>query len=119
MPGKESKTIHPKLRNRLINIPVQSTAADLFKLALGLLYGELCKSEYAEFQFLLSLHDSVLFECPAERTEECSELIDHMFMVAANEIFQDVPCKADIKVGSNWSFKEPEKVVVGADCTKG
>lgn len=107
-PDGEGKTLHPRIRNRLINIPIQSTAVDLFKLASGLLYREFCKPEYADFQFLLSLHDSVLLECPAERAEECAELIDQSFMVAANEIFQDVPCKADVKIGSNWSFKAPE-----------
>jgi len=99
---------HPKLNNRLVNIPIQASGVDLFKLALGLLYKELCKPEYADFQFLLSLHDSVLIECPIEKTTECAELVNSVFMVAAGEIFQDAPCKADVKIGSNWAFTELE-----------
>ena len=97
---------HKKLNNRLVNVPIQATGVDLFKLASGLLYKEFCKPEYADFQFLLSLHDSVLLECPKERAEECSELVNWVFMVAASEIFQDAPCKADVKTGSDWSFQE-------------
>ncbi len=97
--------IHKKLKNRLVNVPIQATGVDLFKLASGLLYKEFCKPEYAEFQFLLSLHDSVLLECPAERAGECAELVNSVFMAAASEIFQDAPCKADVKIGSDWSFQ--------------
>lgn len=96
---------HKKLKNRLVNVPIQSTGVDLFKMASGLLYREFCKPEYVEFQFLLSLHDSVLLECPEDRTEDCAELVDRVFMEAASEIFQDAPCKADVKIGRDWSFK--------------
>ena len=108
VPRRDEATgrLHKKLKNRLVNVPIQATGVDLFKLASGLLYKEFCKPEYADFQFLLSLHDSVLLECPAERAEECSELVNRVFMVAASEIFQDAPCKADVKVGGNWSFVE-------------
>lgn len=98
--------LHKKLKNRLVNVPIQATGVDLFKLASGLLYKEFCKPEYADFQFLLSLHDSVLLECPAEKAEECAELVNRVFMIAASEIFQDAPCKADVKIGGNWSFVE-------------
>jgi len=98
--------LHKKLKNRLVNVPIQATGVDLFKLASGLLYKEFCKPEYADFNFLLSLHDSVLLECPAERADECSELVNRVFMVAASEIFHDAPCAADVKIGSDWSFQE-------------
>jgi DNA polymerase-1 len=98
--------LHKKLKNRLVNVPIQATGVDLFKLASGLLYKEFCKPEYADFNFLLSLHDSVLLECPAERAEECSKLVNRVFMVAASEIFHDAPCAADVKIGSDWSFQE-------------
>ncbi|GAB6265573.1 MAG: bifunctional 3'-5' exonuclease/DNA polymerase [Methanothrix sp.] len=116
VPRRDEATglLHKKLKNRLVNIPIQSTGVDLFKLASGLLYKEFCKPEYQDFNFLLSLHDSVLLECPAERAEECSELVNRVFMIAAGEIFQDAPCKADVKIGSDWAFKEPEKGEAGA-----
>jgi DNA polymerase-1 len=95
---------HKRLNNRLVNVPIQATGVDLFKLALGMLYSEFCKPEYADFQFLLSLHDSVLLECPESRAEECADLVNSVFMIAAREIFQDAPCKADVKIGDNWGF---------------
>jgi len=98
--------LHKKLKNRLVNVPIQATGVDLFKLASGLLYKEFCKPEYADFNFLLSLHDSVLLECPAEKVEVCSELVNRVFMVAASEIFHDAPCAADVKIGGDWSFQE-------------
>ncbi len=108
VPRRDEATgmLHKKLKNRLINIPIQASGVDLFKLASGLLYKEFCKPEYQDFNFLLSLHDSVLLECPKERVEECSELVNRVFMAAAGEIFQDAPCKADVKIGNDWSFAE-------------
>jgi DNA polymerase-1 len=110
VPRRDEATgrLHKKLKNRLVNVPIQATGVDLFKLASGLLYKEFCKPEYADFNFLLSLHDSVLLECPEERAGECSELVNRVFMAAASEIFQDAPCKADIKIGANWSFQKAE-----------
>jgi DNA polymerase I len=108
VPRRDEATgrLHKKLKNRLVNVPIQATGVDLFKLASGLLYKEFCKPEYADFNFLLSLHDSVLLECPEERAGECSELVNRVFMAAASEIFQDAPCKADIKIGADWSFQK-------------
>ena len=97
---------HKKLNNRLVNVPIQASGVDLFKLASGMLYREFCKPEYSEFQFLLSLHDSVLLECPADRAEECADLVNWVFMMAAQEVFQDAPCKADVQIGADWSFQE-------------
>jgi DNA polymerase I len=110
VPRRDEATgrLHKKLKNRLVNVPIQATGVDLFKLASGLLYKEFCKTEYADFNFLLSLHDSVLLECPEERAEECSDLVNKVFMAAASEIFQDAPCKADIKIGTDWSFQKAE-----------
>jgi DNA polymerase-1 len=97
---------HKKLKNRLVNVPIQATGVDLFKSASGLLYKEFCKPEYVAFNFLLSLHDSVLLECPADRAEECADLVNRVFMIAAGEIFHDAPCSADVKIGADWSFTE-------------
>ena len=110
VPRRDETTgkLHKKLKNRLVNVPIQATGVDLFKLASGLLYKEFCKPEYADFNFLLSLHDSVLLECPAERAEECAELVNRVFMAAAGEIFHDAPCSADVKIGGDWSFQEAE-----------
>jgi DNA polymerase-1 len=99
---------HKKLKNRLVNVPIQATGVDLFKSASGLLYKEFCKPEYADFNFLLSLHDSVLLECPVEQAGECADLVNWVFMLAAQEIFQDAPCKADVKIGVDWSFTAVE-----------
>jgi DNA polymerase I len=98
--------IHKKLKNRLVNFPIQATGVDLFKIASGILYKEFCKPEYADFNFLLSLHDSVLLECPADRAKECATLVNGVFMAAATKIFHDAPCAADVKIGSDWSFRE-------------
>lgn len=108
VPRRDEATgkLHKKLKNRLVNVPIQATGVDLFKLASGLLYKEFCKPGYADFNFLLSLHDSVLLECPAERAAECAELVNQTFMAAAGEIFHDAPCAADVKTGSDWSFQE-------------
>jgi len=113
VPRRDEATgkLHKKLKNRLVNVPIQATGVDLFKLASGLLYQEFCKPEYADFNFLLSLHDSVLLECSVGRAQECADLVNWVFMMAAGEIFHDAPCAADIKIGSDWSFQEAKAEV--------
>lgn len=93
-----------KAKNQLINFPIQATGVDLFKLASDYLYQELCRPEFADFKFLLSLHDSMLFEVPKDRAEECKCLVESAFDKAASRIFKTVPCKTDIKIGTNWAF---------------
>lgn len=93
-------------RNALINTPVQSTGADLQKIALGRLYGELAKTEYSDFKIVNAVHDSILLEVPERRANEAARMIKNLMEQAGDEILKVVPCLVDVKVGKDWSFEK-------------
>jgi len=97
--------VDPNHRNALINTPVQSTGADLQKIALGRLYEELAKPEYSDFRLVNAVHDSILLEVPDKRTGEAARLVQGVMELAGDEITKEVPCLAEVKVGKDWSFK--------------
>ncbi|NPV63055.1 MAG: hypothetical protein HPY61_10600 [Methanotrichaceae archaeon] len=100
--------VDPNHRNALINTPVQSTGADLQKIALGRLYQKLATRKYKDFKLVNAVHDSILLEVPDRRTKEASRLLQNVMEQAGNEILQVVPCLTDVKVGKDWSFKKKE-----------
>ena len=60
-----------------MNTPIQGTAADILKLALGRLIMEL--PQYPWLRPLLQIHDELVFELPADKVEEAAALIrSHM-----------------------------------------
>ena len=56
-----------------MNTPIQGTAADILKLALGRLIVEL--PDYPWLRPLLQIHDELVFELPADKVEEAPALI--------------------------------------------
>jgi DNA polymerase-1 len=101
--------VDPDHRNALINTPVQSTAADLQKIALGRLYRELAKPEHTAFKLVNAVHDSILLEVPDQRTGEATRLIKKVMEEAGGEILKVVPCLTEVKVGKEWSFPKDKR----------
>jgi DNA polymerase I len=98
----------PELKSRNFNIrqfgeraatnaPVQGTAADIIKIAMIRIDGELRESGGA--RMLLQVHDELVFEVPAERAEALREkvvdLMEHAFPL-------DVPLLVETGFGANW-----------------
>ncbi len=101
--------VDPDHRNALINTPVQSTGADLQKIALGRLYRELAKPEHDAFNLVNAVHDSILLEVPDRRTGEAMRLIQRVMEEAGEEILKEVPCLTEVKVGKDWSFPKDKR----------
>jgi len=80
-----------------MNTPVQGSAADIIKLAMLELDGELSKREP---RLLLQVHDELLVESPADEAEETAALAKSV-MEGAMEL--EVPLKVDVGVGLNWA----------------
>jgi DNA polymerase I len=96
--------VDPSQRNALINTPVQSSGADLQKIALGRLYQKLALPEHNEFKLVNAVHDSILLEVPRKQTTQASKLLQDVMEQAGNEILQKIPCLTDTKAGKDWSF---------------
>jgi DNA polymerase I len=101
--------IDPQHRNALINNPVQSSAADLLKIALGRLYQKLILPEYSDFRLVNAVHDSILLEVPEGRVKEAAKLLQEVMNHSGDEILREIPCLTEVKAGKDWSLGEEKK----------
>ena len=78
-----------------VNVPIQGTAADIYKLAMIALAARLD----ADCQLLLQIHDELIVEAPAAKGEAVAELMREV-MVGVHDL--GVPLAVDTAVGVNW-----------------
>lgn len=101
-PIPEIHNKNPMIRNaaeRLaINTPLQSTAADLIKLAMIRIQEVFRKKPDLGF-LILQIHDELLFEIPDEKISEVSQIVKK---IMENVFSLKVPLVVDISVGKNW-----------------
>ncbi len=81
-----------------VNTVIQGTAADIIKLAMIRCHDALREGEFAT-RLILTIHDELLFEAPAEEREAACVLIEEeMCGVWAHS----PPMAVDVGVGRNW-----------------
>ena len=85
-----------------INMPVQGTSADIIKVAMIKLDGEMAK-RHLQSRLLLQVHDELIFEVPEGELQEMSRLVSR---IMATAIELSLPLKVDIKTGKNWGQME-------------
>ncbi|MEE8372625.1 MAG: DNA polymerase I, partial [Dehalococcoidia bacterium] len=85
-----------------INMPVQGTSADIIKVAMIQLQGEM-DARGMGAKMILQVHDELLFELPSGEVEELTRLV-YAIMPKALEL--SVPLKIDVKTGRNWDEME-------------
>jgi DNA polymerase-1 len=82
-----------------INAPVQGTAADLMKLAMIRLHGEIARCGLPA-RLLLQVHDELILEVEKKSTKEVAALARETMEGVAK---LRVPLKVDIGTGSSWA----------------
>lgn len=89
-----------------LNTPIQGTAADILKLALGRIIVGLPERPW--LRPLLQIHDELVFEVPADKVSEAVNFIKQTMEAKPFEDF-DVPIIADASVGIRFGeLKELE-----------
>ncbi len=83
------------------NFPVQGTAADITKRALGLLSGRLPK----DTKMVGVVHDEILLEADEGAAELAAEVLRQTMEEAGNAILPDVPVVAEARVAESWAEK--------------
>jgi DNA polymerase-1 len=81
-----------------INAPLQGTAADIMKLAMGKMPAALAK-ETLKARMLLQVHDELVFEVPLDEIEATAAMVKS---VMENVVKLDVPLEAEAGWGPNW-----------------
>jgi DNA polymerase-1 len=85
--------------NAALNIPVQGTAAEGFKLAMARLHPRLLE---LGARGVLVVHDEYIAECPADRAEEARRVIETTMIEAMSEVVTTVPITVDAEICDNW-----------------
>jgi DNA polymerase-1 len=81
-----------------VNLPIQGTAADILKRAMIDVHAGL-KAAYPQARMILTVHDELLFESPAGRTDEIAAFVREKM---AHAVTLAVPLDVDVGVGDNW-----------------
>jgi DNA polymerase I len=81
------------------NLPIQGTAADILKKAMIDVHSGLPRLAGGRAQMILTVHDELLFEAPADIAEEVATGVRRL-MESAVEL--RVPLTADVGIGENW-----------------
>jgi DNA polymerase I len=93
-----------------LNTPIQGTAADILKLALGRIIKGLVKYPY--IKPILQIHDEIMFEVPIDKIQEAAVFIKSYMESVPFEGF-DIPIVAEgAKRSSFGELKEMEETII-------
>ena len=81
-----------------LNTPIQSTAADIIKIAMVRVARRL-KAEQMQTKLILQVHDELILEAPEAEAEHAKALLQEEMERA---FALDAPLRADAAVGVNW-----------------
>ncbi len=84
------------------NTPVQGTAADILKNALGMLYVKLKDSNTS---IVAVVHDEIVLECDQAEAQETSLLLRKTMEEAGARYLKDVPVVAEASIADSWAGK--------------
>jgi hypothetical protein len=86
--------------NAALNIPVQGTAAEGFKLAMVRLHRRLPE---LGGRGVLVVHDEYLAEVPREHAEQARALVERIMVESMRELIDSIPILVDARVATCWS----------------
>ena len=84
------------------NTPVQGTAADIVKAALGTL---VIKIRGTNIKIIAAVHDEILLESNEEETTSAATILKDAMELSGNAILMTVPCVVDVKISDSWAEK--------------
>ncbi len=97
--NSSNKTMREFAERTAINTPIQGTAADLIKIAMINIHRAFHEKKFRA-SMLLSVHDEIIFEVPADELDTVSKLVkkimEHVWELK-------VPLKVNVETGENWA----------------
>ena len=87
-----------------INAPIQSSAADIIRLAMIKLNGLIKSKKLDKAKMLLQIHDELVFECQKNHQKEVEKILKKtMESVSSSEHHMfTIPLDVNINSGNNW-----------------
>jgi DNA polymerase-1 len=86
------------------NSPIQSTAAEMIKLALASFYQQ-WKLEWGPFGVCAVVHDEIDVLCKSSDAKEVAKMLKYCMEEAGNNIINPIPCKSDVEIVQSWGGK--------------
>lgn len=84
------------------NAPIQSTNANVIKLALIKVQEEIDRNNWP-VTILLSVYDEIVTECREDMADEWCTKLEQIMIESAQVVIKTVPVKADCKVSDYWT----------------
>lgn len=91
-------TVRGAAERNAINAPIQGTAADMIKIAMGDIHREICRRGL-KTRMLLQVHDELVFDLHKAEQEEVRAMVEDKMR---NAIPLDVPIIVEIGIGGTW-----------------
>lgn len=92
-----------KSYSTLINNQIQSTAADVMKLALAQLPGDLWDAGCHQTEMISVIHDECLLHSPDEEVEKAKQVLEETMSRAAARFLGRIPADVDAVAGDSWA----------------
>ncbi len=96
--NSSNRQIREAAERMAINMPVQGTSADIIKIAMINIHGEMVKHNLNS-QMTLQVHDELVFDASPEEITTVKKLVAELMPDALK---LSVPLKIDIKQGKSW-----------------
>ena len=84
------------------NTPVQGTAADIMKAALGTLARQIAGTGVS---VIAAVHDEIILEADECDAEAAAVMLKEIMESSGNALLKDVPCAADASIADTWAGK--------------
>ena len=93
---------------QIVNFPIQSTCTDYLETSVRLL-SEYIRKYKIPARIVLTAHDEILVECPADIAPQIVQLVEDIMVVAAQKITEPIlpnaPLEVDTAIGNSWADK--------------
>jgi DNA polymerase-1 len=86
----------------LLNTPIQGSASDILKQALGLLVVAL---RTTTTKIVAIIHDEIVLECDEQSAEITAQLLKDTMALAGTRYMSDVPTIVDVSIADSWAEK--------------
>ena len=91
-----NRNVRMQAEREAINMPIQGTAADIFKQAMISVAPELPR---LNARLILQVHDELVLEVPEDRVQEAAQVVVRVMEGVAH---LDAPLRANAASGTNW-----------------
>lgn len=83
----------------LVNTPIQGTAADVLKIALG---QAVRRFEGMDAKIIACVHDEIVVETDREIATTMRDVLEDTMISAASELLASVPVEVDLTIADSW-----------------